>query len=178
MRTFVAVEITDSRVLDSIKKIQSEIKIGAKPIEINNLHFTLMFLGEITEEMEQKIKNQLSTIEFFPFEISFKGLGAFPKPKFPRVIWIGLEKGGDELVELARNVENKLGTFGFRTDNPFKPHVTIFRMRNRIVDITEMISKYSSKKFGNQTVNSIKFKQSILTPRGPIYSDIGVIRAK
>jgi len=45
MRTFVAVEITDAQVLESIKKLQSEIKISAKPVEIQNMHFTLMFLG-------------------------------------------------------------------------------------------------------------------------------------
>lgn len=178
MRTFVAVEITDNAVLDSIKKIQSELRISAKPVEVHNMHFTLMFLGEITDEMAKKVQTQLDTIQFSPFDVGFVGVGAFPKPRFPRVIWVGLDQGGEKLVELAKVVEEKLAPLGFKSDKPFKPHATIFRIKNRTGDITEQISKYTAMKFGVQKVSTIKFKQSILTPSGPIYSDIGVINAK
>lgn len=178
MRTFVAVEITDSTVLDSIKKVQTDLKVSAKPVEIHNMHFTLMFLGEITEEMANKVKSQLDTIQFSAFDVGFVGVGAFPKPKFPRVIWIGLDQGGEKLVELAKLVEEKLSPLGFKSDKSFKPHATIFRIKNKTGDITDQISKYTTTKFGTQKVSSIKFKQSVLTPSGPIYSDIGVISAK
>jgi 2'-5' RNA ligase len=178
MRAFVAVEITDGMVLDSIKKVQSDLKISAKPVEIHNMHFTLMFLGEITEEIADKVRAQLDTIQFSAFDIGFIGVGAFPKPKFPRVIWIGLDQGGEKLVQLAKLVEEKLAPLGFKSDKPFKPHATIFRIKNKTGDITEQISKYATTKFGTQKVSSIKFKQSVLTPSGPIYSDIGAINAK
>lgn len=178
MRTFVAVEITDNAILDSIKKVQSELRISAKPVEIHNMHFTLMFLGEITEEMAKKVHAQLDTIQFSSFDVGFVGVGAFPKPRFPRVIWVGLDQGGEKLVELARAVEEKLAPLGFKSDKPFKPHATILRIKNRTGDITEQISKYATIKFGVQKVSAIKFKQSILTPSGPIYSDIGVINAR
>lgn len=175
MRTFVAVEITDSTVLDSIKKLQGEIKVAAKPVEIHNMHFTLLFLGEITEDMAKKVQAQLDSIKFSSFDIGFVGVGAFPKPKFPRVIWIGLDQGGEKLVELAKIVEEKLAPLGFKSDKPFKPHATIFRIKDKTGDITDQISKYNNVKFGTQRVSAIKFKQSVLTPSGPIYSDIGVI---
>jgi 2'-5' RNA ligase len=178
MRTFVAVEITDGMVLDSIKKLQGEIKVSAKPVEIHNMHFTLMFLGDITEEMAKKVQAQLETIQFSSFDIGFVGVGAFPKPKFPRVIWIGLDQGGEKLVELAKVVEQKLAPLGFKSDKPFKPHATIFRIKDKTDDITDQISKYNNVKFGSQRVSVIKFKQSVLTPSGPIYSDIGVINAQ
>ena len=175
MRTFVAVEITDGTVLDSIKKLQDEIKVAAKPVAIHNMHFTLLFLGEITEEMAKKVQAQLDGIKFSSFDIGFVGVGAFPKPKFPRVIWIGLDQGGEKLVELAKIVEQKLAPLGFKSDKPFKPHATIFRIKDKTGDITDQISKYNNVKFGTQRVSAIKFKQSVLTPSGPIYSDIGVI---
>lgn len=178
MRTFVAVEITDGTVLDSIKKVQTDLKISAKPVEVHNMHFTLMFLGEITEEMAKKVQAQLDTIQFSSFDIGFVGVGAFPKPKFARVIWIGLDQGGEKLVQLAKIVEEKLVPLGFKSDKPFKPHATIFRIKNKTGDITDQISKYTTTKFGTQKVSYIKFKQSVLTPSGPIYSDIGVIDAK
>ena len=142
------------------------------------MHFTLMFLGEITEEMAGKIRAQLDTIEFSSFDVGFVGVGAFPKPKFPRVIWVGLDQGGDKLVELAKIVEEKLAPLGFRSDKPFRPHATIFRIKNKTGDITDQLSKYTGIKFGTQKVSALKFKQSVLTPSGPIYSDIGVVNAK
>lgn len=178
MRTFVAVEIINAQVLDSIKKLQTELKVSAKPVEIHNMHFTLMFLGEISEEVAKKVQLQLDTIHFTSFDIGFVGVGAFPKPKFPRVIWVGLDDGGEKLVQLAKLVEEKLAPLGFKSDKPFKPHATIFRIKNKVGDITDQISKYASTKFGTQKVSAIKFKQSVLTPSGPIYSDIGVTSAK
>jgi 2'-5' RNA ligase len=86
--------------------------------------------------------------------------------------------GGKQLVELAKKVEEKLLPLGFKSDKAFRPHVTIFRIKNKISDITAELSKYTDVKFGVQRVSEIKFKQSVLTPTGPIYSDIGVIGAK
>ena len=54
MRTFVAIEISNNQVIESIKKFQSEIKINAKPVEPTNFHFTLQFLGEISEDVSKK----------------------------------------------------------------------------------------------------------------------------
>lgn len=179
MRAFVAAEISSREVLDSIKKIQSSLDIAAKPVETQNMHFTLLFLGEISEDMAQNVLAQLRTIEFSPFDISFEGVGAFPKPRFPRVVWVGVDGiGGRQLVELAKKVEEKMLPLGFKSDRAFRPHVTIFRIKNIVRDITAELSKYSGARFGVQRVSEIKFKQSVLTPTGPIYSDIGVIGAK
>ena len=49
MRTFVAIEISNKEVLDAIEKFQSQINIKAKAVEPRNLHFTLQFLGEISD---------------------------------------------------------------------------------------------------------------------------------
>jgi len=55
MRIFVAIEINDKNVLDSISKIQSELKINAKPVKIQNLHFTVQFLGEVFDRWLKKL---------------------------------------------------------------------------------------------------------------------------
>lgn len=178
MRAFVAVEITDGQLLSSIKQIQTEIRIAAKPVETQNMHFTLLFLGEISEDMAGKVSECLKAVEFSPFRMSFEGLGAFPKPKFPRVVWIGITDGRDELVRLAKSVEEKLAVLGFRADKPFKPHATIFRIKNEAKDITDQMSRYAATKFGTQDVSEIKLKKSVLTPEGPVYSDLEVIRAR
>jgi len=179
MRAFVAIEISDEKIVNSITTFQSKINIKAKPVEPQNLHFTLQFLGEISEDVSQKIKQALKTIEFSTFKINFKGLGVFPKMKFPRVIWIGTdENGGKVLIDLAKKVENVLTPLGFTSDKPFKSHITIFRIKNKIGDISKELEKFGSYEFGSQEISKIKLKQSVLTPQGPVYSDLEEIKAK
>ena len=114
MRTFVAIEISDNNVINSIEKFQKELKINAKPVNSRNLHFTLQFLGEITEEISQKIIQILKTINFSSFDVNLKGIGVFPKLKFPRIVWIGTdENGGNKLVNLAQKIEELLKPLGF-----------------------------------------------------------------
>lgn len=179
MRVFVAVDISDAQTLSSLKNLQSSLKIAAKPIDIEKVHFTLMFLGEVTDEVLQKVQSNLKTINFEPFNISFEGVGVFPNPKFPRVVWVGLDDfGGSKLVSLAKQVEESLSPLGFSNDKPFKPHATLFRIKNKVENIKEELEKFSSKRFGTQRVNEIKLKKSILTPSGPLYSDLEVILAR
>ncbi len=178
MRAFVAVEISNQEIIRTIKKFQSEININAKSVEPQNLHFTLQFLGEISEEISQKIKQALKTIQFSSFNVNFKGIGAFPKMKFPRVIWIGTdEEGGNALIDLAKKVENVLSPLGFTSDKPFKSHITIFRIKNKIGDISKEMERFGSYEFGSQEISNIKLKQSVLTPQGPVYSDLEEIKA-
>jgi len=178
MRTFVAIEVNNKDVLNSIHKIQTELNIKAKPVELHNMHFTVQFLGEVSEEMIEKISDALNSIEFSAFSISFVSVGVFPKPNFPRVIWIGTNDGVKELEKLAEMIRSKLSHLGFSPDKKFKPHVTIFRVKNKIEGVSDKLEKFSSYCFGEQTVSEIKLKKSELTPNGPIYTDLLVVKGK
>ncbi len=178
MRIFVAIEINDKNVLDSISKIQSELKINAKPVKIQNLHFTVQFLGEVSDQMVEKISRELCDLEFTPFPISFSGVGVFPKPNNPRVVWVGTNDGISKLEELVDDIQKKLSCFGFSPDKKFKPHVTIFRIKNKIGDITNELEKLSSHYFGKQMISEVKLKKSELTSNGPIYTDLLVVKGR
>jgi 2'-5' RNA ligase len=179
MRTFVAVEIHNESVLDAIVKLQSDLKIQATPVSKQNMHFTLLFLGEIPDEKADDIKKALSSIIFKPIEVKFTQIGAFPNAKFPRVVWIGTdEQAGRQLVELASKVEEVLAPLGFKSDKPFKPHLTIFRIKNKTSGITDVLERFKTIDLGKDVITELKFKKSILTPNGPIYSDLQVILAQ
>ena len=178
MRTFVAIEISNDNIINSIKKFQSEVNINAKPVEPKNFHFTLQFLGEISEEISQKIIQALRKIEFSSFNVNLKGVGAFPKSKFPRVIWVGTDNdGGNMLIQLSKKVEKALEPLGFFSEKPFKPHITVFRIKKKIGDITNELNSRKTIDFGIQQVTILKLKKSELTPDGPIYSDLEEIKA-
>ena len=178
MRTFVAIGVNNNNVLNSIRQVQSELNIKAKPVELHNMHFTVQFLGEVSEEMIRKISDALNSIEFSAFSITFTGIEAFPKPNSPRVIWVGVNDGINKLEKLAETTRSKLSDIGFSPDKKFKPHVTIFRVKNKIESLTSKLEKFSSYSFGKQEISEIKLKKSELTPNGPIYTDLLVVKGK
>jgi len=177
MRVFVAIEISSDKI-NLISKFQSKININAKPIEPQNLHFTLQFLGEISEDMLEKVKTALNYIKFSNFVVNLKGIGVFPTLKFPRIVWVGTdENGGNKLIELAKKVENALTPLGFSVDKSFKPHITVFRIKNKIGDIDKEMDKFKLTDFGTQEITGFKLKQSVLSSKGPVYSDLMEIKS-
>ena len=79
---------------------------------------------------------------------------------------------------MAGKVENLLSPLGFTSDKPFKSHLTVFRIKNKAGEISKELKKFEFADFGSQEISNIKLKQSILTPKGPLYSDIEVITAQ
>ena len=176
MRTFVAVEVDNKDILRNIMAVQKSTHFKAKSIRIDQIHFTLQFLGEIDEEKCEKVKDLLRTITFSQFDLSLKGVGGFPNLKNPRVIWIGTDKkGAEKLIEITKEVEMRLARLGFEKDKKFKPHLTILRIKHNVGDISLQMKEYESIEFGTQVVSKIKLKRSVLSPKGPEYSDLLVV---
>ena len=98
MRIFVAVEISSIEIQKKIEKFQQDVKINAKPTRVDQIHFTLQFLGEIDEGKCNEVKNALNKITFSQFNISLNGVGGFPSLKNPRVVWVGIKKDGAKTV--------------------------------------------------------------------------------
>jgi len=173
MRVFVSIDISNNEIINSIKNFQNLIKVDAKAIEIQNLHFTLQFLGEISERETQLIIQELHKIEFSKFEICLKGIGVFPNIEAPKIIWIGIdEHSSNKMINLSKKVEKSLEPLGFMSNKPFKPHITVFRIKKKIRDITKEMKIYKNINFGIQEVSNFKLKKSELTTNGPIYSDL------
>ena len=173
MRVFIAVEISDEGILKKIQTFQEDLQIDAKPTKINQIHFTLQFLGEIDKEKCEKVKEQLRKITFSQFGVSLKGVGGFPNLKNPRVVWVGTdEKGAENLIKISKEIGMRLVSLGFQKDNRFMPHLTVFRIKHKIDDLSLRIKQYEAIEFGTQVITKIKLKRSILSPKGPEYSDL------
>ena len=178
MRTFVSIEVTNKQVIDAIKKFQSQLQINANPVTSKNFHYTLQFLGNISEDVLKDVINSIEEIKFSKFNINLKGVGVFPNSKFPRIVWIGTgEKDGEQMINLASKVEKALKPIGFLPDKKFKPHLTVFRIKRKIGDISKELADKENMDFGTQIVTSIKLKKSELTPSGPNYSDLLEVKA-
>jgi 2'-5' RNA ligase len=183
MRSFIALDINNK---DAIKKLQQELSEAAawrgdqvKPVKSENLHFTVIFLNEVDLGSIEKIKQQLSEVSFQPINITYRGIGGFPKSNFANVVWVGIdEKGKNKIISLADSVISKMKDIGFRPDKPFTPHMTIFRAKTGKLRVKEIFSTYSTKSFGDDIIEKIALKSSSLTTYGAVYSDIFVVHAK
>lgn len=186
MRAFIAVDAEGSA--GPVGRLQHEIMSSgllgpkdAKPVEPQNLHFTLVFLGELSEREAEAVKDKLSKIEFEPFQISYAGLGAFPRASSARVIWVGTsEEGGgrQKLVALAGQVAGRMAELGFKPDKPFSPHLTIFRIKRSPVRAEGLVARYGTAVFSSGLIDRVQLKKSDLLPSGPVYSNIYTVDAR
>jgi len=179
MRAFIAIELSPE-IKDSITQIQTHLKYSAadvKWIGTGNIHLTLKFLGDITEEKCEEIKSILDEIgkSAKPFEISIKDIGAFPNINYPRVIWVGLDKGMVESKIIAEKICEEILKLGFqREPRPFAPHLTIGRVRSpkNKEALKEKIGSYQFPPVIPHLASSVALFQSILTPKGPTYTKL------
>jgi 2'-5' RNA ligase len=183
MRTFVAIDVSSLGIV----KLQNEILSTTagwtlrevKPVEPHNFHFTLIFLGEISDHDLDKIKEKLAELQFERFMLTYNGIGAFPNPASARVVWVGLApEGSQKLTSLADEVTVKMSELGFKADKPFSPHMTFLRAKGKPVRVNDICTKYQGGTFGSDLVNMVHLKKSELTPSGPIYSNIYTVEAK
>lgn len=70
-----------------------------------------------------------------------------------------------------------LEPLGFFLDKPFKPYITIFRIKKKVEDIIKESDSKRMIDFEMQEVINIKLKKSKLTSNKPIYSDLEEIKA-
>ena len=177
MRAFVSVDLNNETVKRNLEVLQQALESSGthvKSVKSSNLHFTIRFLGEISEEETRNVINIMKDIDISSFTISFKGLGYFPDESRISVVWVGVDEGKNELTKLAEQVETRIRSLGFKPEKKFTPHLTICRLRNELnKDLIINASKpYVDKLFGETVVDSIKLKKSTLSPDGPIYNDV------
>ena len=178
IRSFIAFDIDSESVLKRMTEVQTMLtKTGAdlKLVEPKNIHMTLRFLGNITLSRVEKIFEEMKKVQFTPFDVRLHGVGAFPNPRYPRVVWAGITQGADQLRSIFEQLEPKLLGLGFEPDSKgFSPHLTIARVRsgrNR-VELAKCLSENENCEFGVIDAKCLKLKRSDLTPRGPIYSTL------
>jgi 2'-5' RNA ligase len=176
IRSFIAFDIVEQPVLKNFANVQNMlVETGADLRLVNpeNIHITLRFLGNIAPAMVDQIHGEMEQVEFDPFEITIKGLGAFPNLRRINVVWAGIRKGANELRTIFEQLEPRLQNLGFKHDvKGFSPHLTIARVktgRNKAA-LAKQLMELEDYEFGSVKAECLKLKKSVLTPQGPIYS--------
>ncbi|WP_405277124.1 RNA 2',3'-cyclic phosphodiesterase [Methanobrevibacter sp.] len=179
LRAFLAIDVDEDlkakmyRIVKEFKQIDARIKY----VELENLHLTLKFFGDIDTEgidlLSSKIENVVSN--FDKFTVKIKGCGAFPNTNRIKVIWLGLDE--DAIVkQLHDELDKEFVKLGFDKDRKFSTHLTIGRMKSAKGKdkVKSKIEEFSEVEIGEMCVDKIILKKSTLTPQGPIYDDIKI----
>jgi RNA 2',3'-cyclic 3'-phosphodiesterase len=184
IRAFIAADVSNTT---TIEQLQQELIADAgwtheqtRPVSYQNLHFTLIFLGNIGLGVVDEIKIKLSEIQFDPMKLTLSGIGGFPDLNFARVVWVGVDENSDKkLVSLAQQVVLKLSEIGIKPDKQFTSHLTVIRAKGRSLNIrTELLDKYGKKNFGSDIIDKVHIKRSDLSSSGPRYTNIFTVHAK
>ncbi|OEH85993.1 2'-5' RNA ligase [Desulfuribacillus stibiiarsenatis] len=130
MRVFIAIDFTNE-IKEQLVEIQRYLKNGSKKGSFThkeNFHVTLKFIGDVTPEQLQSIKNTVGIVaqQNDPFELAFSNIGSFPRGN-KSIQWIGLEHSS-ALHHVQSQLEDELEKYGFAKENrPYKPHITFGR---------------------------------------------------
>jgi 2'-5' RNA ligase len=181
IRAFIAIDLSQE-IIQRLDQVSTQLKkrlegVPVRWVQVDNIHLTLKFLGDVSLANIDMLKKILQTeVEGHrAFEISVGGLGAFPTPRRPRVVWVGVEAPAD-LSAVQNGVENAMSLLGYaREDRPFSPHLTLGRVsRNAGTQderqIGEAIEAAKLGFLGVARVNEVHLYKSDLNPNGAVYT--------
>jgi len=183
IRCFIAIEI-EEEISKEIARVQRQLQkelrgneSGIKWVPPENIHLTLKFLGNVTDQEIPEICAAVSRAasECPPFSFSVSTCGSFPPHRPARVLWIGITAGQPELKQLAKRVDHWVNKLGFPLEKrAFSGHLTLARIRqpNAGKAVLRVVEQSPLETLGQQSVTVLTLFQSDLRPGGPIYTPL------
>ncbi len=136
------------------------------------MHLTLSFLGNVSSEAEEALKENLGAVNWKAFFLPLCGLGKFPSKGPPSVLWIGVGKGHPHLFQLHKRVQESALAAGIEPDlKPFHPHITLARCRDvSEQSVRSFIKTHAAFDAGMIRVESFCLNSSRLLQEGSIHT--------
>jgi RNA 2',3'-cyclic 3'-phosphodiesterase len=143
----------------------------ARWVDPGNLHLTLRFIGEISEDVAADVDEALARLRARRFALQLTGTGVFGGDR-PRSLWVGVERTA-ELVALHAKIEQALTRAGLPSEpRKFAPHVTLARLNNPPLDkVAEFLAAYAGFRAEPLPVAAFSLIASYPTKAGSVYED-------
>ena len=182
VRLFIAIALPE-RLLEQLALVQRQLERqmpagSVRWVRPEATHLTLKFLGETSAQRLPQIEQALAQVSRHAHacEIEAGGLGCFPNPRRPRVVWIGLTEPTGRLVALQQSVEEALDVLGYPAEGrAFTAHLTLGRVQERAASgdvrrIGEVVSGAEVGVLGQFRADDIHLIRSVLKPSGAEYT--------
>jgi 2'-5' RNA ligase len=178
-RCFYAIRLSDP-VNEYLASIIEELKghhASVRWVPPQNIHLTLRFLGEITDEQLEVARSlPEADASLHAFTVRLHGLGSFPMMRSPRVLWAGIEgeqqTDTDHLFHLHGRTESWAREIGLQPENRrFSPHVTIGRVKQPLHNMRELMNDVISRECQSDfcPIQKLMLMRSTLAPDGAVY---------
>ena len=146
-------------------------------------HFTLKFLGELPHSQSVKALDAAEKAAWIapPFSLKLNGVGAFPNPQRPTILWLGVSEGAKEMGDLANQLDTELRSMGLSQENrAFKPHLTLARIKSyeQEKEAAKLLQNPTAAEFGSVLISSFALMRSYLLPDGAKYEVTEVFNLK
>ena len=185
-RTFIAIPIPES-IGPRLERKQAELTPevpGCRWTAGSPFHLTLAFLGDVrNRDLNELCRAVAAAAEPFErVELTLKGVGAFPSPQKPRVVWAGVTAMDiNHLLDLRKAVAQAATQAGYRPDDlRFHPHITLGRIKSdrgqQVRDLTTVVDREQGWSAGTFTAVEVVTYASTLDPKGPTYTPLGRAR--
>ncbi len=180
IRTFIAVEVDPGIRANAVALQKTLSKSGAtvKWVEPANLHVTLVFLGEVDDRELPAVCKAVASVAATepPFALRFAGVGAFPTPRRPKVIWTGITDGATELARIHSKLSDTLENLGAyrKEERGFTPHLTLGRVTDESAGniLSGELPRHLSWQGGHTMVSELVIFSSDLRRTGPEYTPL------
>jgi len=182
-RLFVAIAVPE-QVKAGILKAQDQLRRAVPPeaarwTKLEQFHLTLRFLGNVDAAQVDPLVAALHTgcHGFGALRLRAAGIGFFPRPKSPRVIWAGLSDSDERLPALWGTVQSATSAFtAEEPDDHFTGHITLARIKSIRPKAAEGLAAAASELataiFGEWSANEVELVRSQLSPQGARYSTV------
>ncbi len=142
-----------------------------------NFHITYHFLGNTPIDQIHKIQNFIYKEfgENIPVDIDIKGIKLFHRKGKPAIIYAAID---DEKSSVLNGIYKKLEDFLYKEsiiekkNKPFKPHITLGRIKKTFKGFDEMIEQYKDKPSGKISSVKVDVIESQLSPKGALYKTL------
>jgi len=182
IRCFLAIELPDD-LRSGLAQVQEELKrsrADVRWVAPGNIHLTLKFFGNVPDDEIETLAQAAreAAAETAPLQLKATGVGAFPSPTAPRVVWLGL--GGDmvPLTQIFYRLEKAFAALGYPPEGrAFNPHLTLGRVKspaNRD-KLARLLAKLPPVDWPPFAVGELILFQSVLSPKGSTYTPLRVI---
>ena len=182
LRAFIAVELPieiRQAACAATSKLRKEIGELVRWVPLENMHLTLKFLGDVAPSNMDMLSQMLraETELFNCFDLGLNGLGSFPNPKRPRVIYIGIQAPA-ALESLYRGIESASRRLGYESEERgFSPHLTLGRVKQNVTATEQQVIRRALEQtkidsLGTARVDSVQLFKSDLKPTGSVYTQL------
>lgn len=169
-RVFFGLEIPPA-IKDRLLTVRAEVP-GAQWQGAEQLHITLLFLGNVEPERLAAVCEAASDLAFEAFPLQLTGLGCFGQPHRPRNLWAGVQPVAP-VARLHQALQERMKALGLATENRgFRPHLTLARFKSGAGSVEPLLAEYGERVFGQFPVTELTLFESKPGPAGSRYTII------